>query len=105
MMNATELAEYQRMSEADKRAMRRKIAEEISRRDELDRRPPMQVATCSAESVLLGARADIEAFARGADDLMGMPRQCVDVDRSLDSIDRALAAAQERAEYSAGIFR
>lgn len=87
---------YRSMSEAEKRAVRRRIAEEISTRDSSS--TPAVVVTPAANPahrVLLGARADLEAFERGDDALMGMPRHLVDFAAAYEAIDARL--------YSAGI--
>lgn len=104
VMTAAELNAWEAMSPSDQRAVRRRIAEEISRRDRA--RPPAAVIPANAtasESVLLGARFDLDALERGDDELMGTPRHLVDFRCARASIDVALARTRKRAEYSAGI--
>lgn len=86
---------YRSMSEADKRAVRRRVAEEISTRDASSTPTVVSPLARATDRVLAGARADLEAFERGDDTLMGMPRHLVDFTAAYEAIDARL--------YSGGI--
>lgn len=81
---------YRSMSEAEKRAVRRRIAEEISTRDSGSTCTVVSPPVSSTQRVLQGARADLEAFERGDDTLMGMPRHLVDFTAAYAAIDARL---------------
>lgn len=94
---------YRSMSEAEKRAVRRRISEEISQRDESSTPAVVSPASDPAERVLLGARAELEALERGDDSLMGMPRHLVDFTAAYAAIDAQLDHARRSPWYSPGI--
>ena len=91
---AADLRAYHQAPDHERRAQRKRILAELEAQQARDDQIRKACEQISFENRLAGVRADLEAFQRGDEELMGTPRHLVNFDRAYSALEWTLARGE-----------